>query len=251
MVLLVFKVLVTPILIAAATLAGRRWGPGVSGWFAGLPLTSGPVSLIFALQDGAEFARHAALGTIAGLSSVGVYALIYRVLAPRAPWFVAAPLAILAFFAATAGLNLMSLDLTLTFLAVATFLLLLLRWMPTSAVSFENIKPPKWDLPARMLAAVVFILVITSASNLLGPQLSGLLSPFPIFTTILTVFAHRHQGGVAAIQFLRGLVLGLLAFGSFFLVVGALVTSNALALTYLFATALAVGVNAASLRFAR
>lgn len=223
----------------------------MSGWFAGLPLTSGPVSLIFALQEGPDFARHAALGTIAGLGSVGVYCLTYRVLAPRASWFIAAPLAIVAFFAATASLNSLSLDLLPTFLAVSAFLVLLLRWMPASTLSFENVEPPKWDLPARMLAAVAFILLITSVSNLLGPQLSGLLSPFPIFTTILTVFAHRHQGGLAAIQFLRGLVLGLLAFGSFFLVVGALVTSTPLALTYALATTLAVGVNAASLRFAR
>jgi hypothetical protein len=40
---LLLKLIVAPLLIGAASLAGRRWGETVSGWFIGLPLTSGPV----------------------------------------------------------------------------------------------------------------------------------------------------------------------------------------------------------------
>ena len=58
---MVLKALLAPLLILLATLAGRRWGPGVGGWLAGLPLTSGPVSLILALEQGPEFAARAAL----------------------------------------------------------------------------------------------------------------------------------------------------------------------------------------------
>ena len=47
--ILVLKLVVTPLLIAAATLVARRWGPGVGGWLAGFPLTSAPVSVFFAL----------------------------------------------------------------------------------------------------------------------------------------------------------------------------------------------------------
>ncbi len=54
---LVLKLLLTPILITLATLGGRRWGPGLSGWFLGFPLTSGPVSLILALQYGSGAGR--------------------------------------------------------------------------------------------------------------------------------------------------------------------------------------------------
>jgi hypothetical protein len=43
------KVAVTPALITAATLAGRRWGEAVGGWFVALPLTSGPVLFMVAL----------------------------------------------------------------------------------------------------------------------------------------------------------------------------------------------------------
>ena len=52
MLLLVFKLLLTPLLIGLVSLAGRRWGPGVSGWLVGLPLTSAPVSLFLTLEQG-------------------------------------------------------------------------------------------------------------------------------------------------------------------------------------------------------
>jgi hypothetical protein len=33
------KLILTPVAITAIALAGRRWGPAVGGWVAGLPLT--------------------------------------------------------------------------------------------------------------------------------------------------------------------------------------------------------------------
>ena len=41
--ILILKLVATPLLIGMASLAGRRWGETISGWFIGLPLTSGPV----------------------------------------------------------------------------------------------------------------------------------------------------------------------------------------------------------------
>jgi hypothetical protein len=49
--ILALKLVVTPALIAAATLVGRRFGPSISGWLVGLPFTSGPVSLFLTLED--------------------------------------------------------------------------------------------------------------------------------------------------------------------------------------------------------
>ena len=50
------KLVVTPLFIAATTLVARRWGPGVGGWLAGFPLTSAPVSVFLALEQGPDFA---------------------------------------------------------------------------------------------------------------------------------------------------------------------------------------------------
>src|SRR5258705_70258 len=63
---LLLKLLVTPLLIGAASLAGRRWGETVSGWFIGLPLSSGPVCWFLALEQGTGFAAAAARGCLGG-----------------------------------------------------------------------------------------------------------------------------------------------------------------------------------------
>jgi hypothetical protein len=48
----------------------------VSGWFVGLPLTSGPVALFLALDHGATFASGAALGSLAGAMAEAAFALV-------------------------------------------------------------------------------------------------------------------------------------------------------------------------------
>src|SRR5574342_826974 len=73
----VLKLVITPLLVVAATLVARRWGPGVGGWLAGLPLTSAPVSVFLALEQGPDFAAGAAVGTLFGLTALAVFCLAY------------------------------------------------------------------------------------------------------------------------------------------------------------------------------
>jgi hypothetical protein len=84
--ILVLKLVITPLLIAAATLVARRWGPGVGGWLAGFPLTSAPVSVFLALEQGRDFAAEAAVGTLLGLTALAVFCLAYGRAARRVGW---------------------------------------------------------------------------------------------------------------------------------------------------------------------
>lgn len=251
MFLLAFKLILAPLLIAAATLIGRRWGHGVSGWIAALPLTSGPVSLIFAIQYNSAFAAHAAIGTLAGLISVSAFCFVYCALARSQHWSICITLAVAAFFLMTAALNLFTLTLVPTYVSVLLILTLTLRLIPKPQNDLKKMKPPKWDLAARMVSAILFILVVTYAAEGLGPQLSGLVTPFPIFATILAVFAHHQLGARAAILSLRGILTGLYAFGTFFLVVSATLTILPLALAYTFAVIAALSINVFTLRFVK
>src|SRR5947208_663539 len=61
---LLLKLIVTPVLIGAASLAGQRWGETLSGWFIGLPLTSGPVCWFLAIEQGTGFAAATARGLL-------------------------------------------------------------------------------------------------------------------------------------------------------------------------------------------
>ncbi|MFZ2004293.1 MAG: hypothetical protein WAV02_04360, partial [Stellaceae bacterium] len=71
------KLTVTPLLILAASLASRRWGEIIGGWFVGLPLTSAPVCFFLALDQGEGFAAAASLGCLAGAASEAGFGLVY------------------------------------------------------------------------------------------------------------------------------------------------------------------------------
>ena len=87
--ILALKLILAPVIIGSASLAGRKWGPTVSGWIVGMPLTSGPVIFFVALSNDVAFATNAALGVISGGLSLVAYALTYAWLATRFHWYVA------------------------------------------------------------------------------------------------------------------------------------------------------------------
>jgi hypothetical protein len=64
--ILALKLVLTPLLVGLASLAGRRWGPEIGGWLLGAPFTSVPVAFFLALSPGQRFAATAALGIMAG-----------------------------------------------------------------------------------------------------------------------------------------------------------------------------------------
>ena len=80
---MLLKLLITPAFIAGATLLARRWGPGAGGTIAGLPLTSAPVSVFLALEQGPAFAAAAAGGTLLGLLSQAALCWTYGAVARR------------------------------------------------------------------------------------------------------------------------------------------------------------------------
>jgi hypothetical protein len=93
----VLKLLATPLLILAASLASRGWGEIVGGWLVGLPLTSGPVSLFLALDHGTGFAAAASLGALAGAAAEAVFGLTYGIVVRHVAWPGALAVASVAF----------------------------------------------------------------------------------------------------------------------------------------------------------
>src|SRR5438094_3570621 len=153
---LALKIVLTPTLIAIATLTGRRWGPSIGGWLVGLPFTSGPVSLFLALEQGTSFAAAAAAGSIAGAAASALFAVAYAAMARRSRWPASLAVASAAFFAAVIALRELPLgsELPVPFLAlyVATLaaLAIALRVLAEPGDLAAAVSPPGWDLPARM-----------------------------------------------------------------------------------------------------
>jgi hypothetical protein len=110
-------------------------------------------------------------------------------------------------------------SLVVSFAAVICVLLLVSRYLPRSGDTGILRRSSVWDILLRMITGTSLVLVVTGSAQILGPRLSGLLAPFPIYTSVLAMFTHRFQGPSSAVQLLRGLVLGLFTFAFFFLLV--------------------------------
>ena len=241
--LFVLKLCLTPLLIGGVALAGRRWGPLVSGLLIGLPLTTGPVSFFLALEQGPQFAAQAATGGLLGQVSICLFCLAYSRSAQHVRWPVSALCASLTFALSTLVLNLVEWDIRAALALLLLAIISILRLMPKGTPSAIALRPPRWDLPARILVATSFVLTITAVANQLGPQLSGLVAPFPVFGLVFAVFAHAQQGSSACAVVLRGIVLGSGAYTAFFAIVGFGLPTLGVALTYPLAALAAVGIS--------
>ena len=245
--ILALKLLLAPLIIGGASLAGRRWGPAVSGWLIGLPLTSGPVVLIVALSHGPTFAASTVLGTLSGGLSLVAFCLSYAWLSLRFRWPVAITGSMFCFSLVTSLMQNLVLPLAPIFGLVVLVILAGLWLMPKGApLVIREDKPGRWDLPARILIGTSFILALTGIAPFIGPRLTGLLSTIPLYTAILTIFAQRLQGPAGAGSVLRGLLFGLFGFSGFYLVLALFLERIGIAPAFIAATLATLIVQGAS-----
>ena len=244
---LVLKLILAPLIIGSASLAGRRWGPAVSGWIVGMPLTSGPVIFFLALSHGVAFAESSALGVLSGGISLVLYALAYAWLATRFRWQVAIVGSILIFSLTTLYLQTVVIPLYLVTPLVVVAILVGLKFMPRDELEMKASNTSLWDIPVRILIGTSFILLLTGIAPYIGSRLTGLLTTIPLYVTILSVFAHRDHGFAAAVHVLRGLLYGLFAFIGFFLVLSLLIENTSLGVSFGLAILTALSVQGMSL----
>jgi hypothetical protein len=246
---LTLKLILSPLLIALVSLAGRKWGSTVSGWFLGFPLTSGPISIVMALQHGPEFAAASAAGLLGGQAAVCVFCLVYGYTELRFNWMVSALAGIMAFFTAIFVLNLLPLTLPLAFGIILATVVIVFLLLPRSGGEIKELVLPAWDLPLRMVLAGVFVYMVTGFAAALGPQLSGLVAPFPVFGLIMSIFTHKQNGSAAALNHFRSYVSSSAGYAVFFLIVGSELPSLGIGVTYTLALAAVTCLNGLTLFF--
>jgi hypothetical protein len=243
------KLILTPLIIVAATLVSRKWGERIGGLMIGLPLTSAPVSFFFAIEQSRLYAANAAKGSILGLVPVAVFCASYVRSARRLPWYSAAAFSILLYLVAVFGMSLFGLDLAPEVILVSAMLGLAMLLLGKMDSMDHALTSPWWDLPLRAIVATTLVVSITTGAGALGSKWGGLLSPFPIFTFVMATFSHSQGGPAAAWRLIRGVLTGLFGYVAFFVVINLLVEQTNLAIVYSLATLAALGVNGLSLLF--
>ena len=216
----------------------------MAGALIGLPMTSGPVSVFLAVEQGRQFAASAANSAMLGLIPVTAFYITYVYTAKRFPWYISSLSAILLYSAVVAGISVLQIGSTLTTIIVPLVLFAGMLTLVKRIGVGVPISPPSWDLPARIILATSIVLLITTGANTLGSNWSGLLSPFPIFTFVMVTFSHRQGGATAVRRLIQGVSLGLFSYVAFFLVIRSLVEGSNLWLVYALATLVALLVNA-------
>ncbi|MHB8242904.1 MAG: hypothetical protein ACYDHN_13060 [Solirubrobacteraceae bacterium] len=252
MTLLAIKLLLAPCFVVCASLAARRFGPRIGGLIAGLPVVAGPILLVYALAHGRAFAAGAAAGTLLGLVSLIAFVVVYARLAGRLFWGASMIAGWLAFALATVIFSAISVPTGVALAIAGVGLVVGLASLPRpSHEQREHDTPPAWDLPVRAGCALALVLTLTAVAGWLGPQLSGLLAPFPIIATVLATFTHAQRGTDELLRLLRGLVSGFVAFALFCFTLAVSLRSLDVAAAFALATGLALLIQTASLALIR
>jgi hypothetical protein len=244
------KLVLTPLLIASASLAGRRWGALLSGWLIALPLTSGPIALFIALDLGAAAGAQAATGALVGATAQVAFAAAYARGSRRWGWLGSLIAASAGFIVATVVLAaLLPADPPLLYLvalaSIGAGLLLLATPRPDAALGV--VRPGRWDIPARAVVATALVLAISGVAPIIGGHVAGVIATYPVYISVLTSFAHRLAGPAQAIGVVRGLLLGLPGFSTFFLVVATALPAWPVLAAFGVALASAIAINLAIL----
>ncbi len=241
--MLALKLLLVPAFLLLISLAGRRWGPAVAGWLAGLPVLTGPILFLLTLEHGPRFAAAAATVSLSAVAGAVVFILTYaRVCAHRSPglsllyslanWICAALL-----LTQLSPNNFVSLGIALLALLAAP------KLFPRIAAPILTAALPKWELPLRMLAGAAVTLTVTTLAAAIGPSWSGMFAVFPVITIVLSVFSHRASGPAFTATLLRAMIWGLYSLASFCLALALLLPRQGVTVSFLAAIATTVAVQ--------
>lgn len=233
MTLLLLKLVLTPIFIGAASLAARRWGPAIGGWIIALPLTSGPVALFLALDQGPKFAANAAEASLAGCLAITVYAVGYARGALRGRWSTALGAGLVGWLVVAVAVQpLLHWSIPILFVLVGVAIGGGVALMPQAELRPASEAPSRWDIPLRMVVATTIVVVLTGVAPILGPGPSGLLAMLPVMGTILAVFAQRAGDAADGIAIQRGILTGLFGTAAFLAVVAGAVEHLSVVATF-------------------
>jgi len=209
-----------PALIGAVTVVGQRTGPRVAGVLTALPVVAGPIALFVAIEQGAAFEARSAVATLAALLAVAAFCILYARTCLRRGWPASLLAGLFGFGLTTLALKRLDPGLAgATALALASPLCVqMLTPRPPPPARVRPVS--RAGLFGRMGAGAALMIGVTALADALGPTWSGLLTVFPVATTVLTVSWHRTQGPEFAVYLLRSLGNGLYGLAVFFAVLG-------------------------------
>jgi hypothetical protein len=250
--LLLLKLTLAPLLIGLVSLAQRKWGAAISGTLVGLPLTSGPVLFFLAVEQGATFSAHTAIGSLLGLIAQAGFALAYSRLARWRGWVPSMAAAVIVYAAISVLFVRVPLRGAVPLFVISCIVLALaLRAFPRSSAGAAASRHVSGrELAGRMITVAVLVFLLTAIAPLLGPVPSGLLAAFPVYTGVLAAFNHL-KSSAQATAVLKGVLMGNFSAAVFYVIVSLALGRLAVVLCFLLAALAGVAVQAVLLPYVR
>ena len=247
--MLALKLLLVPSFLILITLAGRRWGPGVAGWLAGLPVSAGPILFIVALEQGPVFASAAATASLAAVASTIMFCAVYSHASQRLAWPGALSITATVWLGAVSLLARLPTSTTLSLGLDASALLAAPYLFPPQRklVAARNMS---WvELALRALAGALLTLAVSLSAAHIGSAWSGLLTTYPVLGSVLAVFSHRNHGAAFVTVLLRSMATGMYSFATFFLTLALLLAEHGTATAFSLAAIAGLSAQLATLKW--
>jgi len=178
----------------------------VGGRLIGLPITTGPFILIVCIQESRSFGARAAHGVLLGQIALAMFCWIYAWASSQFNWWIS--LTIGTAVCLTTGYLATQFDLSniLVLVILALIWLVAMRIWPSTPIENSRRTSPQWELPARVLVTMSVLVILSQLAPLLGANVSGALSTYPVIASVISAFNHKTNGPSATIATLKGLM---------------------------------------------
>lgn len=203
-------VLVACFVMLVAIMA-ERVGPFLGAMVASLPLYTGPVYVMLALEHDAGWIRQAMLGSVAICGATPVFIIVYCIMARDGGVARSVGAALLAWLACALVVqaNTWTLPEALLFVTPIYVVSLALGRHFTRGVAPARAERRWSDLIIRAFLCASLSGLTIWISKLVPPQVSGVLSVMPILMTSLAVVLHTRVGGAPTAALMAHSLAGL------------------------------------------
>ena len=215
--------------VLLASLVSRRYGHGMGGALAGMPVIGGPIMVFVLFQQPQDHAAGIALATLVCLPATIAHLLMFAATAASGrPWWWGLLVANLTIVGGGWLLSLLDLPAAGVYLLAAVAPAIGLKGMRWCARRSGAGLPaggpvpiPRSELAWRILAALIAAAAIMLSADVLPAMVSGLLLAIPIAGNVLPCFTMPRHGAQATIALMTGFVRGMFGFAAFFIVLHA------------------------------
>jgi hypothetical protein len=208
------KMAVTAAIVVAAAVAAERAGPRFGGLIAALPVSAGPAYVFLALKSDDGFIAAAALAGLYANAATALFLLHMALLSTRMPAAAVYPLGLAMWTCVTLAMRELpatlpvALALNVACYGVAIVATRTMRAAPVGARAAKG-----WtDLALRALLVATLVGGVVTASDALGPGLTGIAALFPITFTCVGLLIHARLGAAASAAAMAGGPVAMIGF---------------------------------------